>query len=90
MRTKLNIYIHAAFILYGLFQVFIENNINNAVIYFGLALAFDPFDVNQPWKERPKWQKGVLIAELVFTLLLFITMIWPDFKSGLIDGFTAK
>lgn len=49
MKTKLNIYIHAAFILYGLFQVFIENNINNAVIYFGLALAFDPFDVNQPW-----------------------------------------
>lgn len=90
MNTKFNKYIHVAFVLYGLSLVFGSNNANQALIYFGLALAFDPFDVNQPWKERPKWQKGVLVAELIFTFLLFITMIWPDFKSGLIDGFTAK
>lgn len=89
MNTKFNRYIHLAFVLYGLSIVFTTNQANQAVIYFGLALAFDPFDVNQPWKERPHWQKSILIAELVFTFLLLITTIWPDLKAGLIDGFNA-
>jgi len=89
MNTKFNTYIHVAFVLYGLSLVFGSNNANQALIYFGLALAFDPFDVKQPWKERPNWQKSILIAELVFTLLLLISSIWPDLKSGLIDGFNS-
>jgi hypothetical protein len=90
MNTKFNTYIHVAFILYGLSLVFGSNHSQEALIYFGLALAFDPFDVNQPWKERPNWQKSILIAELVFTFLLLISSIWPDLKSGLFDGFTTK
>lgn len=89
MNTKFNTYIHVAFVLYGLSLVFGSNNANQALIYFGLALAFDPFNVNQPWKERPNWQKSILIAELVFTFLLLISSIWPDLKSGLIDGFNS-
>jgi hypothetical protein len=89
MNTKFNTYIHVAFVLYGLSLVFGSNNSNQALIYFGLALAFDPFDVNQPWKERPKWQKSILIAELVFTFLLLISSIWPDLKMGLVDGFNS-
>ncbi len=89
MNTKFNTYIHVAFVLYGLSLVFGSNNANQALIYFGLALAFDPFDVKQPWKERPNWQKSILIAELVFTFLLLISSIWPDLKSGLIDGFNS-
>lgn len=89
MNTKFNTYIHIAFVLYGLSLVFGSNNANQALIYFGLALAFDPFDVNQPWKKRPNWQKSILIAELVFTFLLLISSIWPDLKSGLIDGFNS-
>lgn len=89
MNTKFNTYIHVAFVLYGLSLVFGSNNANQALIYFGLALAFDPFDVNQPWKERSNWQKSILIAELVFTFLLLISSIWPDLKSGLIDGFNS-
>jgi hypothetical protein len=89
MNTKFNTYIHVAFVLYGLSLVFGSNNANQALIYFGLALAFDPFDVNQLWKERPNWQKSILIAELLFTFLLLISSIWPNLKSGLIDGFNS-
>lgn len=89
MNTKFNSFIHVAFILYGLSLVFGSKNSDQALIYFGLALAFDPFDVNQPWKERPNWQKSILIAELVFTFLLLISSIWPDLKSGLINGYNS-
>jgi hypothetical protein len=30
----------------------------------GIGLAFDPFDINQPWNERPMWQKAWLIIHL--------------------------
>lgn len=89
MNTKFNTYIHVAFVLYGLSLIFGSNNANQALIYFGLALAFDPFDVNQPWKERPNWQKSILIAESVFTFLLLISSIWPNLKTGLMDGFNS-
>lgn len=89
MNTKFNSFIHVAFVLYGLSLVFVSNNSNQALIYFGLALAFDPFDVNQQWIERPNWQKSILIAELVFTFLLLISSIWPDLKSGFINGFNS-
>lgn len=89
MNTKFNSYIHLAFIVYGLSLVFKTNESNQALIYFGLALAFDPFDQNKSWKVRPNWQKSILIAELVFTFLLLISSIWPNVKSGLLDGFHA-
>jgi hypothetical protein len=35
-----------------------------AAMMLGIALAFDPFDTNQPWNERPMWQKAWLILHL--------------------------
>ena len=90
MNTKFNKYIHIAFVLYGLYVVFAEKNFETAFMYFGLALAFDPFDQTQKWNERPKWQRGVLLAELVFTFLLIISAIWPDLKTGFLDGFLGS
>ncbi len=86
MNTKFNKYIHIAFIAYGLYVVFVEKNLETAFIYLGLALAFDPFNPSQKWNERPQWQRGILIAELVFTFLLMISAIWPDLKAGFLDG----
>lgn len=86
MNTKFNKYIHIAFVLYGIYVVFVEKNLGSALIYLGLALAFDPFNQSQKWDERPKWQRGVLIAELVFTFLIMISAIWPELKTGFIEG----
>jgi putative Mn2+ efflux pump MntP len=71
----------------------IKHSAGDAVTYFGIALAFDPFDQNQPWKERPNWQKAVLIFHIVFILFLFGYMIGntaSDVKRGFMEGFSRK
>jgi len=42
-----------------------------AVSSFGIALAFDPFDQEQKWNDRPTWQKTVLIVHLALVAALF-------------------
>jgi hypothetical protein len=38
---------------------------------FGIALVFDPFNPQQPWNERPTWQKVVLIVHLAVVAAVF-------------------
>jgi hypothetical protein len=93
MKTSFNKYIYIGFILLGFFLFLIKNSVGDAMTYFGIALAFDPFDQNQPWKERPKWQKAVLIVHLAFVLCLFGYMIGntaSDVKRGFMDGINGK
>jgi hypothetical protein len=42
-----------------------------AASFLGIALAFDPFDVDQGWKQRPLWQKAILIFHLALVAGLF-------------------
>lgn len=42
-----------------------------AAASMGIGLAFDPFDTEQKWNERPKWQKAVLIVHLALVAALF-------------------
>jgi H+/Cl- antiporter ClcA len=42
-----------------------------AVASFGIGLAFDPFDQQQKWNERPTWQKFVLYFHLAIVAGLF-------------------
>jgi hypothetical protein len=37
----------------------------------GIALAFDPFNQEQKWNDRPSWQKAVLIIHLVLVAVMF-------------------
>ena len=39
-------------------------------MFFGIALAFDPFDQAQSWKERPVWQKVWLLVHLALVAAL--------------------
>ncbi len=36
-----------------------------------IGLAFDPFDTEQKWNDRPTWQKAVLIIHLAAVAALF-------------------
>jgi hypothetical protein len=38
---------------------------------FGIGLAFDPFDQEQKWNDRPTWQKAVLIIHLGLVAAMF-------------------
>jgi hypothetical protein len=40
-------------------------------VTFSKGLAFDPFNTEQPWNERPLWQKIWLIVHLAIVALLF-------------------
>jgi hypothetical protein len=42
-----------------------------AVSSLGIALAFDPFNQEQKWNDRPNWQKVVLISHLAIVAAMF-------------------
>ncbi len=78
MKTKFNPIIYLLFVAYGIFSL-ATKNLDNSLIYLGIALAIDPFDTSQPFNERPIWQKAVLIVQLsiVFGLIL-IRIFFPE------------
>lgn len=62
-NQKIMQFLYAGFTALGIFQA-IRGEFNQAAIHMGIALAFDPFNPNQTWKERPLWQKAALIVHL--------------------------
>lgn len=73
MKTRFNKFLYIGFFILGLYQAYFIGDYLQAVAYFGIGLAFDPFDTEQKWNARPTWQKLVLIFHLVLiaTLLGF-------------------
>ena len=71
MKTPFNKFLYIGFLLLGLFQAFFSKEYMQAVSSFGIALAFDPFDQEQKWNDRPTWQKTVLIVHLGLVAALF-------------------
>lgn len=71
MKGNVNRWLYAGFVLFGLYLLVFRQAYSEAVIYFGIALAFDPFDPEQTWKERPFWQKAWLIVHLGIVVSLF-------------------
>lgn len=75
MKTPFNKLIYFGFILLGAYYVIFNKDYSSAVSNLGIALAFDPFNQQQPWNERPMWQKAWLIVHLACVALLFGFMI---------------
>ena len=48
--------------------VFAQHHLNSQRIS---GLAFDPFDTEQKWNDRPTWQKVVLIVHLALVAAMF-------------------
>ena len=72
MNTKINKFLYLGFILLGCVQL-VQKSVSESLMNFGIALVFDPFDPQQPWKDRPTWQKLVLIIHLSIVFgLVFI------------------
>ena len=78
--------------LFGLYELVFKHSAGQAATHFGIALAFDPFDTEQPWKERPTWQKGVLIFHLAAVAGLFGYEVGSseDLIRGIKDGWNGK
>ena len=71
MKTSFNKFLYIGFLLLGLFQAIFSKDYMQASASLGIALAFDPFNTEQKWNERPKWQKAVLIIHLALIAAMF-------------------
>jgi hypothetical protein len=71
MKTPYNKFIYLGFLILGSYQAIFNNDYVQAASSFGIGLAFDPFDPEQKWNDRPKWQKAVLLIHLGITTALF-------------------
>ena len=91
MKSSFNKYLYIGFVLFGLYELFVKHSALEAATRFGIALAFDPFDQDQPWKERPMWQKAVLIFHLAVVAGLFGYEVGTtDLVQGFKDGWNGK
>ena len=77
--------------IFGLYELIGKHAVLDAATQFGIALAFDPFDQNQTWKDRPMWQKAVLIIHLAVVAGLFGYEVGgSDLVQGMKDGWNGK
>ncbi|NHM07358.1 hypothetical protein G4D82_09010 [Flavobacterium sp. CYK-4] len=85
METKTTNYftrfLYVGFVLFGFYEIIARQSYLSACSSLGIALAFDPFDQLQPWKERPLWQKTWLIVHLGLVGSLFGYVIGVNDKN---------
>jgi hypothetical protein len=56
-------FLYGGFTALGIYKI-VTGNFGDAAMYFGIAIAFDPFDQTITWKERPFWQRAWLVVHL--------------------------
>lgn len=71
MKIQFNKFLYIGFLLIGLFQAVFSKDYMQAASSLGIGLAFDPFDTEQKWNDRPTWQKSVLFIHLALVAALF-------------------
>ena len=70
MKTPFNKYLYIGFVMLGFYQAIANHDFILAASSLGIGLAFDPFNPEQKWNERPIWQKAVLIVHLALVAAL--------------------
>jgi hypothetical protein len=71
MKTPFNKFLYIGFLVLGLYQAIFHKDYLQAAASLGIGLAFDPFDTEQKWNNRPTWQKVVLVFHLVLVAAMF-------------------
>ncbi|MFM1853180.1 MAG: hypothetical protein RL164_498 [Bacteroidota bacterium] len=56
-------FLYGGFTALGIYKI-VTGHFGDAAMYFGIALAFDPFDQTITWKVRPFWQRAWLVVHL--------------------------
>lgn len=80
MKTAFNKYLYIGFVVLGFYQAIANHDYIQAASSLGIGLAFDPFNPEQKWNERPIWQKVVLIVHLALVAVMFGLGIGLDDK----------
>ena len=71
MNSPFNKFLYIGFLLLGLYQAVISKDYIQAAASMGIGLAFDPFNLEQKWNDRPTWQKVVMIIHLALVAAMF-------------------
>lgn len=71
MKSPFSKFLYIGFLLLGAYQAMFSRDYMQAAASFGIGLAFDPFNVEQKWGDRPVWQKAVLFANLALVAAMF-------------------
>ncbi len=69
-----NKYAYLVFLLAGVYFL-IRKDISQAIIFWALAPAFDPFDAKVPFQKRPVYQQLWLWVHVSITLALVVLEI---------------
>ena len=64
MKTAFNKYLYIGFVILGIYQAIANKDYIQAASSLGIGMAFDPFNPEQKWNDRPIWQKATLIIHL--------------------------
>ena len=71
MKNAYNKIFYTGFVSFGLYEAIFQKDYMQAASFLGIALVFDPFNVDQKWSDRPIWQKAILIIHLGLVAALF-------------------
>jgi hypothetical protein len=71
MKSPFNRVLYIGFLLLGIYQALFTSDYMQAAASFGIGMAFDPFDPEQKWSDRPTWQKVVLFVHLGLVAAMF-------------------
>ncbi len=71
MKSSFNRILYVGFLLLGIYQAAVSKDYMQAAASLGIAMAFDPFNQEQKWQDRPVWQKAVLIIHLALVAAMF-------------------
>jgi hypothetical protein len=64
MNKSFNKILYLGFVLLGIYQSLLLNDYIQGAASMGIGLAFDPFNPEQKWNDRPQWQRLILIIHL--------------------------
>lgn len=65
---------YGVFVLAGIYFL-LTKDYSNAVVFWGLAPIFEPFDAKIPFGKRPLYQRIWLIVHVMITLIGFVLLI---------------
>jgi hypothetical protein len=71
MKSPFNKFLYIGFLFLGIYQAIFNKDFMQAATSLGIGLAFDPFNQEQKWNDRPTWQKAVLIIHLALVAAMF-------------------
>ena len=81
-NTAFSKYLYLGFVAFGLYLLLFKKEMSEAAIFFGIALAFDPFNQEISFNNRPTWQKLVLIIQVILVFSLFGISWFKDIKTS--------